>query len=324
MLYNVDPAWEPREADLAQVETDRLQAALEDVGHPVTPLPVQDANLAALLQHYSPDEFIVLNWCEGLPGVPHSFDQVAQTLEDFDFAYTGSTPEVLALSEDKRLVKQALDARGVPTPHWHIYDTARPNGWQQFPAIVKPALEHCSLGVTPEAVVLTPDELQRRIEYVLDTFRQPALVEEFIDGRELHVSLWGNGAIQMMPPAEMDFGAFDDVRDRLCTFSSKFDPASVHYNKIGLRLPAPLEDGEYQGLEHTARAAYAAVGCRDYARLDIRMQHGVFYVLDVNPNPDLCADSSLACAANVLGYSYGAMASRIVNLAAHRKPPQPA
>ena len=128
------------------------------------------------------------------------------------------------------------------------------------------------------------------------------------------------GIIQMLPPAEMDFAAFSDVRDRLCTFASKFDPQSRHYQNIHLRLPAVLTPAEYARLEKTAIAAYRALDCRDYARLDIRLRDGIFYVLDINPNADLSSDSSTACAAEVAGYSFGAMGSHLVNLAALRHP----
>lgn len=320
LLYNVDLSWLPHEIEESRREVERLETSMREAGHPVTPQPVYDACLADVLRAHDPAEYVVLNWCEGVPGLPHSDALVAQTLETMNFAYTGSPPDVLALSQDKRLVKKVLSAQGVPTPQWRIYDTARPNGWKRFPAIVKPAYEHCSIGVEPDAVVLTPAELLRRIEYVLDTFNQPALVEDFIDGREFHVSLWGNGTVQMLPPAEMDFATFDNVRDRLCTYASKFDPQSVHYNQIKLLLPAPLTQDEYRHLEQTSLAAYRALGCRDYARLDIRLRDGVFYVLDVNPNADITSEGSMACAAEVAGYSYGAMGSHLINLAALRHP----
>jgi D-alanine-D-alanine ligase len=123
----------------------------------------------------------------------------------------------------------------------------------------------------------------------------------------------------MLPPAEMDFSAFADVRDRLCTLESKTDPASIHYNQIKLRLPAPLDDDEYRRLEQISRAAYRAVGCRDYARIDIRLRDSTFYVLDVNPNADISYQGSLACAGAVAGYSYGAVGSHLINLAARRR-----
>lgn len=320
LLHNLDPAWEPADQDEVLRQVATLEAALRDAGHPVTAVPVYGVDLAACLRSYDPREYVVLNWCEELPGLPHSDALVARTLEALGFTYTGSPPGVLALSWDKPEVKRLLARHGLPTPRWRIYGSCDLDGWGCFPAIVKPAREHCSYGVTGEAVVLTPGELRRRVAYVLDAFRQPALVEDFIDGREFHVSLWGNGDIHMLPPAEMDFSSFADVHDRLCTYDSKFTPGSRHYEQILVRVPAPLAEAEYEELQQTAVATYVALGCRDYARLDIRLRDGVFYVLDVNPNPDISADTSTAAAAEAAGFSYGAMASWLVALAALRHP----
>jgi D-alanine-D-alanine ligase len=320
LLYNYDHTWLPHEREESQDEATKLETGLQALGHPVTPVTIYDTDLKTPLSKYHPDQYVVFNWCEGVPGIPWSDALVAETLEGLNFAYTGASAAVLRLSQDKYQVKRLLDQKHVPTPRWRRYTSSACDDWEGFPAIVKPSQEHCSFGVTTEAVVLDREALRRRIGYVLDEFHQPALVEDFIDGREFHISLWGNGAIQMLPPAEMDFAAFDDVRDRLCTFESKFNPESRHYKHIGLHLPAVLTESEYAQLEQTAVAAYRALGCRDYARLDIRLRDGIFQVLDVNPNADLSSASSTACAAEVAGYSFGAMGSRLVNLAARRHP----
>jgi D-alanine-D-alanine ligase len=320
LLYNLDRTWLPHEIEEVQHDAAYLERGLQEQGHPVTSVTIYDTDLKTPLSGFDPARHVVFNWCEGVPGIPWSDALVAETLEALDFAYTGAPPGVLRLSQDKYQVKQLLDQKKVPTPRWKLYTSATCDDWEDFPAIVKPSREHCSFGVTPEAVVLTRDALRRRIDYVLAEFHEPALVEEFIDGREFHVSLWGNGVIQMLPPAEMDFAAFDDVRDRLCTFESKFDPDSQHYQKIEMDLPATLAEAERVLLEKTAVKAYRSLGCRDYARLDIRMRDGIFYVLDINPNADLSSESSTAYAAEVAGYSFGAMGSHLVNLAALRHP----
>jgi len=320
LLFNVDAAWEAHEIREAFEETGRLAAAIAQIGHPLEVVPIRDMNLLNQLEHFDPRDFIVFNWCEGLPGLAHSEARVAELLESRRFTYTGSEARVLALSEDKARTKRILRDFGVPTPQCRYCDSSDTGEWGAFPAIVKPAYEHCSAGITPESVVMTEGDLKRRIHYVLETFHQPALVEDFIDGREFHVSLWGNGRIEMLPPAEMDFSAFGKIQDRLCTYEAKFVPDSVHYRKISTLLPAPLEQQERHSLEKAAVDAYKAIGCRDYARIDIRLRDGVFFVLDVNPNADISADASMACAAEVAGYSYGAMGSRLVSLAAKRHP----
>jgi len=318
LLHNVDPAWAADEKSAAVDATEQLATALKNVGHPVTPLAVLDTDIAAVLSPYDPDDAIVFNWCEEIPGIPHSEARVAEIIENLNFVYTGSDPEVLTLCEDKLRVKHLLREAGIPTPDYRFFESPEPNAWRHFPAIIKPSHEHCSIGITSESVVMTEEELLRRVEYVIETYDQPALVEDFIDGREFRVSIWGNAQLLILPPAEMDFSAFDDVRERLCTYDAKFVPESAHYRKIETLLPASLTDTERRRLERVSRQAYRALGCRDYARIDIRLRNGIFFVLDVNPNADISADASMAFIAENAGYSYGAMGSYITRLAARR------
>ncbi len=323
ILYNVDPAWLSSEIEEAVHGAQEIESALRGVGHPVTRVPVTDANLSLCLRDFNPDKYIVLNWCEELPGIPHSEAMVAQILASLNFTYTGSPADALALSWDRDKVKRMLHHDGVPTPRWQIYPSPCRDGWDCFPAIVKPSKEHCSYGITSASVVETPDELENRIAVVTEQFHQPALVEDFIDGREFHVSLWGticNGGVQMLPPAEMDFSKFQSVRDRLCTFDSKFLPGSRHYEEILVQIPSMLDDAQLQELEQTSMEVYRIFGCQDYTRLDIRLRGNTFYVLDINPNPDITLETSIVQCAEFAGYSYGEMISHLINLAALRHP----
>jgi len=318
LLHNLDRTWSASSISECLREVRTLRASLRRLGHTVTTVEVNDPDFASSLEGFDPSEHVVLNWCEEIPGLPHSEARVAEVLSEMNFTYTGATPDVLRLSWDKRKVKGLLEEGDIPTPRWRIYSKADPDGWHCFPSIVKPALEHCSYGVTHGAVVLNPDEMRQRLEYVLTAFQQPALVEDFIDGREFHVTVWGNGTLKMLPPAEMDFAAFSSVRDRVCTYDSKFTEGSEAYEKIELRLPARLSAEEKESLEETACRAYRAIGCRDYARMDVRLRDGLFHVLDVNPNPDISSQTSMTLGARLAGYSRGAMASVLINLAARR------
>ena len=320
LLHNLDTSWEAEEIASTVESVNKMKSALRQEGHPVIDVPVQSTNPAGILKTYQPEDHIVLNWCEELPGVPRSDGMVAQLLEQMKFSYTGSTAEVLSLSWNKAAVKTLLGENHIAIPRWQILSFSNSQEWDCFPAIVKPAFEHCSNGITTDAVVLNQAELIERITFVQDMFQQPALVEDFIDGREFHVTIWGNGAIEMLPPAEMDFSAFNNLRDRLCTFDSKFTPGSLHYEKIEIRIPAALDEHENLQLRQTAMQAYQVIGCRDYARIDLRLRNGVFYVLDINPNADISPDTSLAYAAEAAGLTYGILCSRLVNFAAQRHP----
>jgi D-alanine-D-alanine ligase len=189
-----------------------------------------------------------------------------------------------------------------------------------FPAIVKPAFEHYSLGIARESVVESAAELCQRVSYVIAEHQQPVLVEEFIDGREFHVGVVGNDHLHMLPPAEIDFSVFDDIHDRLCTYEANFVPTSVAYQSTFAKLPIAFTPEELDCLESVVLGAYRATGCRDYARMDVRIRDGRFYILDVNHNADISPDGSLIKAAEMVGYPYGQFGSLLINLAAVRHP----
>lgn len=320
VLHNLDPRWSPKELQDVKEQVDFLMESLKAQGHPVGEQRISDPLLAMRLAKWDPGKLVVLNWCEAVPGLERSEPLVPLALEALGFTYTGSPAEVLSLSWDKRSVKRILTRARILTPRWKAYSTAKCKDWKTFPAIVKPALEHCSLGLSPSSVVMDAGELAEQVERVLEEMKQPAMVEDFIDGPEFHVNLWGNRVVQMLPPAEMDFSCFEDPRDRLCTFDSKFTPGSLHYEGIRVRVPSSLGPDQLRRLERISIKTYRAVGCRDYARLDIRLRGNRFYVLDVNPNPDISSDTSMALCAEHAGYSYGSMLSHLVRLAAQRHP----
>jgi len=320
LLHNMNPDWTPEESREAEQDVSTLGDALKRLGHQVELVAVEDGRLAGRLESYDPRDHIVFNWCEELPGVPHSEPEVAAVLERLGFVFTGSPSSVLSLCQDKPQVNRILDEWNLPTPPWAVFSAPRADGWDVFPAIVKAAHEHCSIGISPESVVTSPAELESRIAYILDVHRQPALVEEFIDGREFLVSAWGNGKVTMLPVAEIDYGAFTDIRDRLFTFEAKYVPGSRIDEGIDLRVPTELDPAARAALKQLVLATYKAAGCRDYGRIDLRYRDGVFYIIDVNPNPDINPLTSLTYAAAEEGYSYGEMGSRIVNLAAARHP----
>jgi len=320
LLYNLDRSWTPAEVDEILNLMQGMATGLSKVGHPITTVCLEDEDIEQAMAGCDPERQIVFNWCEEVPGIPRSSSLVARALEELSFTFTGADSQALLFSQDKPAVKERLLKEGIPTPCWQVYETAEALDWDRFPAIVKPAYEHFSFGITREAVVHTRQELSQQVAKIVDTFRQPVLVEDFIDGREFHVTVVGNGRLKVLPNAEMDFSAIREERGRLCTYDSKFTPESSDYQMIQLRLPASLSIKETRTLEKVAIAAYRATNCRDYARLDIRQRDGAFHVLDVNPNADISPDTSLALSAELAGYSYGQFGSLLVTLAAHRHP----
>lgn len=321
ILYNLDPTWPQEDIHYCAALAHQMKDSLVEVGHPVQEVCVTSAEIETALAGFDPGELVLFNWCEELPGVPHSAARVAETLEQLGFIFTGASAQALAINQDKRLVKRLLQGSQIPTPAWQVYEEAAQTiHWRHFPAIVKPAFEHCSYGITRESVVQSTAELVRQVHYVLDELHQPALVEEFIDGREFHVGVIGNGKLRVLPPAEIDYSSFDDIHDRLCTYEANFIKDSRAYQFTVPRLPVVLTEDQLGQLEEVVTAAYQATDCRDYARMDIRLRDGVFYLLDVNTNADMSPDTSLVMAAELAGFPYGKLVSLLINLAARRHP----
>ncbi len=320
LLHNLDRTWPQCDIDTSLELGELMLGGLQAAGHPVVKERLENDQLSNLLSAYNPTELIVFNWCEEVPGVPRSSWMVAQELERQGFTYTGADYLALVFSQDKRQVQQCLKDAGVPTPLWHIFYSPDEVAWDLFPAIVKPAFEHYSLGIARESVVESLDELVRRVGFVIEQHQQPVLVEEFINGREFHVGVIGNTYLQMLPPAEIDFSAFNDIHDCLCTYDTNFNRESISYQSVSAKLPIDFTDEELERLERAVLGAYRATGCRDYARMDVRMRNGNFYILDVNHNADISPETSLVKAAEMVGYPYGLFGSLLINLAAERHP----
>jgi D-alanine-D-alanine ligase len=319
ILYSVFSDWTPDDTQLSDEAVHRMRRGLSSLGLEVTPIALR-RDVAGAVKHLDPRDTVIFNWCEGLDGEPNNYEAVPTVLDDLGFAYTGSAAWTLYTTQRKGLTKDILLEHKIPTPVSKIYDRAILNGWRRYPAMVKPANEHCSFGITRDSVVDSAQQLKERVQYVLDTWKGPALAEDFIDGIEYNVSVWGNDNPAVLPLAAIDYGAFEDYHDRLCSFDAKWNPDSEAYRLTGVTCPAPVDPTLKRRLERTALRAYQALRVRDYGRVDMRVRNGVPYVLDVNANPDITMEGGFSRSARVAGYDYGRMAAQILAYAAERRP----
>jgi D-alanine-D-alanine ligase len=320
ILHNIDSSWTEDEIQEVEGYLTTMADALTAHGHLVDLAQVR-RDVAGPLVRYDPHEHIVFNWCEGIDGMPRSYDLVPPVLEELGFAYTGSDARTLAATQDKSAVKVVLDELGIPTPAWCAFNSPdEVRDWNIFPAIVKPAAEHCSSGITDGAVVSNLKELRERVAYILNAYSGRALVEDFIAGREFNVSIWGNGKPVPLPLYEIDFSDIADPYHQVVDFNAKWLKGSYSYEHTPSRCPADVDEELADRIRSVAMAAYKAHGLRDYGRIDMRVRDRQPYVVDVNSNPDITIDGGFAKTAAAAGYNYGAAISRIVNLAAHRRP----
>jgi D-alanine-D-alanine ligase len=297
-------------ADVARAVADALAGTFD-----VALVPV-DADLHGFCERVKElAPVAVFNLCESIAGDARLESAVPMLLEAMGVPYTGSPPAALALALRKDRVKTVLLRARVPTPAGGLF-AALP-ARLTLPCIVKPSREDGSAGIGPASVARTTAAVRKRALAVERTFRQPALVEEYVDGRELVVALLGGRAL---PPWEIDFSRMPASLPRIVTYTSKWQPGSVE--DVGARprrarLPGPL----LARVRRVASAAFAAVGLRDYGRVDLRLDAaGNPWVVDVNPNCDLSPSAGFARAAAAAGVPYPILVRRLVALALRRTP----
>jgi D-alanine-D-alanine ligase len=298
-----------------------LHEALLVRGYPAVKIAVQDSleDLQAQLRGYSPENTFILNNCDGFNGSNSAAVSVLELIESMGFKHTGAPAHVVALCIDKVRAKRRLLEWGVPTPAFQIFQQPEGGLRLPYPVIVKPATEDGSLGIDLSSVATSPKELFARIRYVLEQYHQPALVEEFIPGREFAISLWGNQVVEAMPVAEEDYSWVKDPLQCLITYEAKWLPESPFYQNIVIRCPADLTPQEERQVKYTAIQAYKAVGLCDLGRMDMRYHNGIPYILDINELPDLAPDSGFANTAAVAGHTYAETVEHIVRLGLERE-----
>jgi D-alanine-D-alanine ligase len=180
-----------------------------------------------------------------------------------------------------------------------------------FPLIVKPTCEDASVGISSTSVVHDSDSLTSAVERVLREHAQPALVEQFIDGREVYVSLLGNHPPAALPFHEIDFSDLPDGLPKIVTYAGKWDSDSPEFH--GTRpVRCDLDEPTRARVEHVARAAFRALDLRDYARVDVRLaRDGTPFVIDVNPNCDLSDGAGFSRAAGFAGLDHPALVEQV-------------
>ena len=317
-LLEEDPGREARE-DVVRVAA-ALQAALSGGRRDVALIPVDGDVLGIGRALESARADVVVNLCESLAADSRGEMVVPALLDLLALPYTGSSALSLGLSLHKNKAKELLRARNVPTPDFCVVDSVAEVASiaLPFPLIVKPSREDASVGIDFDSVVNDRASLGKAVARVVRTFRQPALVERFIDGREIYVPLLGNRPRNALPLSEITFGAAFEGRPRVLGYTAKWDatsPLCIDSPSKTVTLSAALE----KKCVDIALAAFAALDCRDYGRVDLRVDSaGQPYVIDINPNCDLHPQAGYARAASGAGIAYADLALHLVELALER------
>lgn len=265
---------------------------------------------------------LVFNLTESYAGDDTMEMNVAAYMDLIGLPYTGAGPHASFLAQDKATAKKMFAFHGIRTPYFatayrgnidHAHDV-------KFPLIVKPQLEDGSIGIDAAAVVNGVKELMERVQYVQNEFDSPALIEEYIEGREIYAAILGSyERTEVLPLVELDLSQLPEGVPRIASRDVKFERDSQAYKVTKSAVVENLDEETTQKLSDTAVAAYRAVKLRDYGRIDMRLTaDGEVYVIEANPNPWLSSKHEFAMAAKKSGRSYTELIKNIVELALER------
>ncbi|HEY5609900.1 MAG TPA: D-alanine--D-alanine ligase, partial [Thermoanaerobaculia bacterium] len=264
---------------------------------------------------------LVFNLTESFAGDYTKDMNLAAFLDLIDKRYTGSGPRGLYLAQDKALAKKIFAFYEISTPQFAISYKGKLDHSHdlQFPLIVKPSNEDGSIGIDVGAVVTSVKELMERIHYIQEEFDAPALVEQYIEGREIYAAVLGNDRPEALPLVELDLSKLPEGVPRIAGYEVKFDRDTDAYKKTRSAVVENLDDDTVKRLQETAVAAYQALKLRDYGRIDMRLtDEGKIFVIEANPNPWLSSSAEFSIAARKSGRSYNETIGEIVKIAGER------
>jgi D-alanine-D-alanine ligase len=271
------------------------------------------------INKFNPD--VIYNFVESVEGIASYEWCIAGLFELLGFEYTGCNPASLGNCLNKSRAKNILTSRGIKTPQ-HI--TLKPNSrftkkdiTINYPAIIKLLSEDASIGISEYSVVNNYTELCKQFNFLTETYRQDVIIEEYIAGRELNVAVLGE---KVLPISEIDFKGLPKGLPSIVTYDGKWIGGSVYYKHTKPVCPVELNEKIKNKIIKIAIDAFEALSCRDYARIDVRLdKKNVPYVIEVNPNPDISTDSGFTRAAAAAGISHKELLNTIANFALSRK-----
>jgi D-alanine-D-alanine ligase len=308
------------EATVADVAA-AVYAAITEEGYNAAILPLRESLLTLVRRVKELKVDVVINLCEEFRSRPQLEANVAAMFEAVGIPFTGCPSKALSICQDKFKAKAILNAFGLPTAKGRLVTSTDQNIDNiPFPAIVKPNQEDASLGIYQDSVVHDAASLQQKVGKIFEVYKQPALVEEFIQGQEFNVAVLETDRLQALPVSEIDFSGMPESAPHICSYEAKWFEDHVLYATTPAMCPAPISDALRDKLHQYALAAFQAMGCRDYARVDFRMGPDErIAILEVNPNPDTSLDAGYARALKAAGISYAGFWSLMIENALRRK-----
>lgn len=292
-----DANWQSSQDVLRQVEA--VEESLRELGIDSIALPF-DRDVAAFIATVQKEKVTaIFNLCESVDEDPHLIGHPAAVFELLNIPFTGSGSLALMLSTDKLLAKRQLAAAGIRTPDFFAYDGEDVAGLPEIalPVIIKPRFEDASIGIDQDSIVFKKKELKEKLPLFHRKYG-PLLLEQFIDGREFNISLFGYPTPHILPLAEIDFAAFPRDLQKIVGYRAKWDEDAFEYHNTRRIFPEKLPPLLERNLRKVAASAYKLFMLRDYGRIDLRVDElDRIYVLEANANPCITPDAGFVAAA---------------------------
>lgn len=291
---------------------------LRKLGHQPMALGVQEElnPIRVAAEEWKPE--IVFNLLEEFHGLSNFDQHVVSYLELLKLAYTGCNPRGLVLARSKAITKKIAAYHRVRVPAFFVVAKGqkprRPRSLK-FPLFVKSASEEASLGISQASIVDGDDKLAERVRFIHESIGSDALVEEYIEGRELYVGAIGNERVRVLPTWELDFGRLAETGEPIATARVKHSPGYQKKHKIDIRRAEGLDPAVERALQRTTRRVYRMLELDGYARVDYRLTaKGELYLLEANPNPEIAESEEFASAAAAVKVNYRQLIARILSL----------
>jgi D-alanine-D-alanine ligase len=295
---------------------EAVHRSLLELDFDVTLVPLLPPLEQAEKELRSLDTDLVFNLFEGFSDYPETEAVIPEILSKTDIPFTGCPGPVLSLALDKAKTKPILTAAGIKTPDFQVLNPETINTFQlDYPCIVKPCCDDASNGISAESVVHDFSALERQVSMICGFYSGNAIVEIFVTGREFNATVMGNSEFIALPVSEIVYSLPPGMPEVL-TFDAKWKPDTPYFKGTTPICPAEIEAEEQQHITETITTIYRLLGCRGYARVDMRMdQEGKLNVIEVNPNPDISPGTGAARQAEAAGMTYTQFVEKIVKLA---------
>ncbi|MBU1097246.1 MAG: ATP-grasp domain-containing protein [Bacteroidetes bacterium] len=270
------------------------------------------------IKKHNPD--VIFNFVESIEGDTNFESFIPGLFDIMDIQYTGNNSMCLGNCLHKIRTKQLLDFNEVKTPAYQVIDVKDKIEEEfiklKYPIIMKIVTEDASIGISENSVVYDFAALKRQSNFLFRNYKKSVVLEEYINGRELNVSILGGN---VLPISEISFSGLPKLLPKIVTYEAKWAPGSVYFANTNPICPAQLNDKLANKVKETALKAYHALSCRDYARVDIRLdKNNLPYVIEINPNPDISPDTGFVRSSKAAGIDYNELLHKLAQFALKR------